>query len=228
MEGNEIFNSRNKESKYTKSDIIKQEKILVAIILVLVFLVVLVIIVRRNIEIAEQKKPSLITISTEKKDAYPKKVEIPIEYKLMPDHIDSTDLTWHSSDEEVAKFNKKNILETVSIGQTVIHAELSGIKSNEIDIYVANFLEDINIENMPKQMFANKSVDLEIELLPADSVNTVLKIESSDEKIISVRDNSLIAQNKGDATITIKDSQNNILKSYEIKVLVESKPKKTQ
>lgn len=218
-----VFSSREEQIENFNKEKRKQSKSLIAVVLFLVFLVVLVIIVRRNIEIAEQRKPSLITISIEKKEAFPRKVEIPVEYNIMPDHIDSSDLIWHSSDEEVAAFNDENVLETLSIGQTVIYAELSGIKSNEINIHVANFLEDVNIENMPKQIAANKSVELDIELLPADSINSDIKIESSDEKILSVRDKTIIAQNKGEVTLTIKDSFNNILRTYDIKVTAESK-----
>lgn len=213
------FKSRDQEIK----DLKKEEKIdkikIIFILIFLVLLVILVIIIKRNIEIAEQKIPSLITISTEKKDAYGKKSEITIDYTIIPDHIDSTNLTWHSSNKEVAKFENNNILKTLNLGQTIIHAELSGIKSNELNIVVANFLEDVSIDNLPKQMEVGKAVDLNIELLPADSINSTVKIESSDDKIISVRDKTITAQNPGEVTLIIKDNLNNILRNYEIQVI---------
>lgn len=213
------FKSREEE----KIDQLKEKKVqtvyLVSIIMFLVFLVILVISVRRNIEIAEQKKPSLITISLDKKDGYAKNSEIPVNYTLMPDHVDSTELQWHSSNEEIAAFGNDNVLKTLSVGQTTIYAELSGVKSNELNIVVSNFLEDINIDNIPKQIEVGKSIDLNIELLPPDSVNTTLKIESSDDKILSVRDRTVIAQNPGEVTLVIKDSFSNILRNYEIHIV---------
>lgn len=196
---------------------------LVVIILFLVFLVTLVIIVRRNIEISEQKKPAIITISAEKKEAYPKNSEIKISSSIIPDDIDSSALTWYSSNEEVAKFEKGSILKALSIGQTVIYAELSGIKSNELNIVIANYLEDVNIDNIPKQIEENNSIDLDIKYLPADSINTDIKIESSNDKIISVREKTLIAQKIGNAKITIKDSFNNIMRIFEVNVIPKKK-----
>lgn len=206
-----------------QSEQIKEEKInkiiLTSIILFLVALVILVILVRRDIEIAKEMKPSLITISAEKKDAFPRNTEVIINYNLMPDHIDGKNLNWISTNPEVADFTKDNTLKTSSIGQTLVYAELSGIKSNELNIIVANYLEDAIIKDIPKQIEKGKSFDLNIELSPADSVNTDIRIESSDDKILTVRDKALFAQKLGTATITIKDSFNNILRTYEIQVI---------
>lgn len=213
------FRSREDEEKDLKKENLIQKIILTSIILFLVILIILVIFVRRNIEVAEQKKPSLITISTEKKDAYSKNAEIEINYTLMPENIDTTNLTWHSSNEEVAKFEKNNILKTISIGQTIIYAELSGIKSNELNITVANFLEDVNIDNIPKQLEVSKTVDLNIELLPPDSINSTVKIESSDDKILSIKDKTIMALTPGEVMITIKDNLNNVLRKYEIQII---------
>lgn len=216
------FYSLEKESKENAIKTKKERLILIGIILFLIFLVVLVILVRRNLEISIQKKPSLITISTNKTDTFSKNTEIEVEYILMPDHIDSTDLIWHSSNEEVATFIKDNILKTLSIGQTTIYTELSGVKSNELNIIVGNFLEDVNIINIPKQLTVNKSLELEVELLPADSVNTTIKIESSDDKILTVRERIIMAISPGEVTLTIKDKFNNILRNYEIQVIPEA------
>lgn len=216
------FYNIEKTSNQKESEIKKQSFMLVGIILFLVCLVILVILVRRNIEISIQKKPSLITISTNKIDTFAKNVEIEVEYILMPDHIDSSELKWFTSNEEVAIFTKDNLLQTLSVGQTTIYAELSGVRSNELNIIVANFLEDVNITNIPKQIIINKSIELDIELLPADSVNTSIKIESSDDKILSVRERTVTANNIGEVTLTVKDKFNNILRDYEIQVISDS------
>ncbi len=217
-----VFQSREEQTKENIIETKKQKILLLSIILFLVVLVTLVIFVRRNIEIIEEMKPSLITISVPKSEAFAKNTKIEVGYLLMPDHIDSSTLTWHSSNEEVAQFLEGNVLQTLSIGQSMIYAELGGVKSNELNIIVANFLEDVDITNIPKQLSINKSLELEVELLPADSVNTTIKIESSDEKIISVRERTITAHHAGEATLTIKDKFNNILRSYEIQVIADS------
>lgn len=222
-ENGKDFYTLEKDSKEQAIKTKKQENVLIWIILFLVSLVVLVIFVRRNLEIAIQKKPSLITISTNKIDTFSKNEEIEVNYTLMPDHIDSTNLIWHSSNEEVAIFTKANNLKTLTVGETTIYAELSGVKSNELNIIVANFLEDVNITNIPKQLTVNKSVDLEVELLPADSVNTTIKIESSDDKILSVRERTIMAISTGEVTLSVKDKSNKLLRDYQIQVLPEVK-----
>ena len=137
----------------------------------------------------------------------------PVDYK-------NYKIYWSSSDTKVANVDQNGKVTGVSVGKANITATVNN-KSATISITVIeNIIKATNIKvsenNIKMTIGDTKRIDYEV--LPQNATNKSVKITSSDNTIISVKDNVITALKDGEAIITL--SLDNI-KSV-IKVTVES------
>lgn len=139
----------------------------------------------------------------------------------------SDNITYSSSNENVATIINSDELKSVSNGKTIITAKSSNGKTSSVEVTVnmpANELpEKVEIQNFDDNMTVGDEKQLSINYYPEDTINKDGTWYSSDDSIISVTNNGLItAKNEGTATITYK-SVNYKTSSIEIVVKKQTK-----
>ena len=127
--------------------------------------------------------------------------------------VKGTDITWTSSDPEVATV-KTGKVTALKAGQTVIKAEYKTFEAT-VTVKVTDYVPTgINISKEKANLYIGKELSLEITLTPYDKAlpeNAEVEWTSSDDEICSVtRDENNKSKAKiegikaGDATITVK------------------------
>lgn len=209
--------NKEKMEKEIKNINIKNSIIIYSVLAFLILLFGLVVYTRRRIDIIERQRPSLISIQAPKVKLS-KETKQAINYTILPQTIKDDNLVWKSTNPDVAFFSDNNNIYTKSLGTTVIYAELNGIKSNELTIEVVNYLEKIEVLDFPDELKQGEKHIIKVNYIPKDAINKNISIETSDAKIATVADNTILALTPGDVVITFKDDQGAILLTKSIKI----------
>lgn len=143
-----------------------------------------------------------------------------------PDNADNVkEIKWHSSNEQIASISMNGKLEGKSSGECRLICLAENVSAQCICV-VRPYLEEIKV-NIPSLsngvlcMFPLQEIPLQLQFIPENSIDTEVKIHTSNYDIVNIVGGKLIAKKKGNATITITNV--NKRKAVSFKVSVSSR-----
>lgn len=139
---------------------------------------------------------------------------------INPSNATEQNISWTSSNPQVAKVDGNGLASLLSLGSAVITATCEG-KSATCSINVVPLVIPVesvvlNAENI--EMRLGDEVTLTATIKPADATDLTLIWESSNERIVTVLNGKLTAVGVGEAEVTVKASNN---KSATVSVAVK-------
>ena len=137
---------------------------------------------------------------------------------IKPDELKNEKINWSSSNPLVADVDNNGKVTGLEQGVSEIKAELYGaIKS--ILAYIGTKINSIKFTNNEIKIDKNKSLELEINVNPENSIKEEIIWESSDSDIVSVdKDGNITAKELGTATITATTMYSKIKDTCEVTV----------
>lgn len=154
-----------------------------------------------------------------------------IRCEFFPTNADNTDtIQWQSSDEKIISVDSKGQLTAIASGNCRIICKAENI-SSQCMCTVKPYLEEIkigneNVQNDEIVLEPLQEMRLSIEMLPQDCIDGQVTITSSNSDIVNVVNQTLYAKNRGEATITIKNSTGRISHSFNAVVTKKNAKKK--
>jgi len=143
---------------------------------------------------------------------------INISSKIYPENYSKSELTWHSSNDEILEVDNGAVTGK-SVGKANIYLADGETKSNELEIECLVSINEVIVNNLVSEIKLGEIYTLETTVLPENATYKELTYESSNTDIITVNDNgSLIANAIGKTTIVIKNYKDEILTSFDIEV----------
>lgn len=148
-----------------------------------------------------------------------------------PADADNTNtIQWRSSDEKIIQVDSKGKIVAIASGNCRIICTAENVSSQCMCV-VKPYLEEIRVnnENMQDHEFILEplqEIKLVLELIPQDCIDGQVAIESSNSDIVNVVNQTLYAKNKGEATITIRNSTSRISRSFNAVVTKKNAKKK--
>ena len=131
---------------------------------------------------------------------------------VAPENADNKEVTWSSSDEDVASVSKQGLVTANGIGEAKITVKTrEGNFKAECVVTVIKQINAVTIDNkaaFEATLYTNQTRELEISVDPADNVANListgaLKITSSDEAVATVNGRNVTGVAEGTATITV-------------------------
>lgn len=134
-----------------------------------------------------------------------------IEVSVTPADATLKTATYKSTDESVAKVDKKGVVKAVGKGEATILVTADGnkdiIKTCKVTVLLG--VEEIKAEKDIYTVYENASEKINVTVLPADAHDPAVTYKSADEKIATVDANGNIKGiAKGETTITVQSVQN--------------------
>ncbi len=129
--------------------------------------------------------------------------------------------TWSSSDETVAKVNKKGTLKAIAPGSAIITAKVGEVSATcqvRVEINVTP-VSGISLEEGPVTVSLNGTRELIYEVLPADAADKTVLWSSSDNSVATVEDGVVSGISEGSATIKAKTNDGGFEASCAVNVL---------
>ena len=129
-------------------------------------------------------------------------------------------LKWQSSDEGIA-FIYDGCLVGVKKGEaTITVKDATGEISDSVKITVKQRLLNISIDNTISELGVGSSAKIQVTFTPSNADNKQVTFASSDESIATVNEQGIVTGLKeGKVTITVKNEENNLVKTVEIQVI---------
>lgn len=147
--------------------------------------------------------------------------KIEINSTISPYNTTNKDITYTSSDNDIATVTADGEIEGISSGTVTITATTSNDISESVDIRIFEvFPEEINCKNSIS-LVVGEVYDLQIQVLPEICNNKDYIITSNDEEILKYSNNSLEAIKKGETSINI-ETWNGIKKEVPVKINIVS------
>ena len=129
---------------------------------------------------------------------------VTLEYSLNPANAVNKNVTWTSSNEDVATVDSTGTVSAVGIGTTVITVHSDNGKTASHTITIEEILaEEIIIENELSSLRVEATAALKAKLLPDNTTDKTIEWSSSNPEVASIDENGLLeAVGPGKATIT--------------------------
>ena len=145
---------------------------------------------------------------------------ITLSSEISPKEYTKSDLKWETSNSDIievvdGKITGKNV------GKATVYLidNLTGVKSNELEIEVLIGIKEIVIENQIEKLQLGEVHKLSIKILPEDATYKDLQYESSDINILTIDNNgNMIANAIGKTNIKIKNYKGLELKNFDLEV----------
>ena len=146
---------------------------------------------------------------------------------IQPEDYPNKDVTWSSSNEDVATVDQNGLVTTKEVGTVQIRATLNRdntIYSSATIVVNPIKVNKITISGYTKEyLTVNDTVDLKANVEPSDAANKNIIWESSDEKVATVDQNGKVtAKGQGTVSIKAKSSDSNVSVYGEQKITVYS------
>lgn len=127
-------------------------------------------------------------------------------YTLLPENHTYSYLTWESSDESVATVTEDGTVTAIAPGEVVVYAythDGSGYRG-ELPLTINEIVnaENISIEDLPAPLYMYQTAKLSCTFVPEIAVANSVDWESSDEKVVTVKNGKVTAVGFGEATVT--------------------------
>ena len=136
------------------------------------------------------------------------------------------EISYLKSNEGIIELDNLGNIKALSEGHTIVTLNYNNVSYDTLNIYVVNESVQTSFINLPQQimvsednisLLSGEEKNISYTLLPDNSNANLVKITSSDENIVKVIDNKIVAVDGGIASVTIK-SINGITKSIMVNV----------
>lgn len=172
----------------------------------------------KQTESVEEQKKDEMEISIEKKFLSTKtKEEEELTVLINGEEIDSSEVEFESSNEDVIKI-KDGIAKAVSVGKATITATKDDLTA-KVDVRAIIPIKSITFSTTNSTVRVGKSLQMKLVATPSDASIESLKYESSDEEIATVNNNGIVTGvSPGKVTITVTDTYSGIKKSVNLTI----------
>jgi len=134
-------------------------------------------------------------------------------------------LTWESIDTSIATVNSKGVVTGKKVGKTkVVATTVNGIEQL-IDVTVTDKIigvTGISVKNSNITLDVGRSIEIEYAIKPSNATNQGVTITSSDNGIVKVDGNKIIAMDSGTAKVTIRTNDGGYEATINVKVNMAS------
>jgi hypothetical protein len=144
------------------------------------------------------------------------------------DADNASSIIWKSSDESVIKIDEKGNITAVGVGNCRVLCTAENI-SAQCACTVKPYLEELRIDfdiTEDIAMIQLQELPLTVECIPCDCVDGEIIMISSNYDVVNIANNTLLAKNVGNATITIKNHSGRISRSFNVVVTKKQQQKK--
>lgn len=141
------------------------------------------------------------------------------------DTTEASEITWTSSDEEVAVVDENGKVTALKEGTAVITASMNGFEASaEVNVTEVH-LESMEVVNAKDSLEVGEEAKIEVKFNPLQVTDEItLTYESSDETVATVDENGMVtALKEGKTTIKVTAS-NGVETSFEYTVVAPSSP----
>lgn len=148
-----------------------------------------------------------------------------ISCEVLPADAANKEVVWSSSDESIATV-KDGIVTTKKAGKVTITCKASKDEkiSKSVELTITDILpEQMEITCESDNIYVGDEFTFIVSFTPANTSNKNVEIKSSDETIVSVKDNKLVALKEGEVQITITSQAKKEL-TKTVTVVVNAKP----
>lgn len=135
-------------------------------------------------------------------------------------------ISWKSTDDSIVKVDSSGRLVACGIGECRIICTAENVSAQcicNVKPYLSEIILQTPLEENVLHMIPMQEELLSLNVVPQNSIDGKILVESSDYNIVNVVGNKLIAKQKGEVTITVRNSSNR--KSLSFTVIV-GKPKR--
>jgi uncharacterized protein YjdB len=130
-------------------------------------------------------------------------------------------VTWESIDTSIATVNSKGVVTGKQVGSTKIAATTVNGIEKLIDVTVTDKVvgvTGISVKNSNITLDVGKSAEIEYTIKPSNATNQGVTITSSDNGIVKVDGNKIIAMESGTAKVTIRTNDGGYKATINVKV----------
>ena len=123
---------------------------------------------------------------------------ISLDYQLVPDTVEVTDLQWSSSDAEVATVSSEGLVRALSLGTTEIKVRSEAEQAQAVltVTVIPTPLENVYLDADVIAAYIDEPVTLNITYEPEDATDKTLLWETSDASIVSINETGAITAKK--------------------------------
>lgn len=150
-----------------------------------------------------------------------------IKYDYAPIDADNeSEIKWTTSNNKVIKVDNAGRIVAVGLGECRIICTAENVSAQcvcRVKPYLEEIVIEIPLEENMFKMMPMEELDLRIKIIPNDSIDGKIIVNSSDYEIVNVVGCKLLAKNKGEATITVSNETKRIVKVFKV---IVGKPKK--
>lgn len=141
---------------------------------------------------------------------------------VQPENATSKDITWTSSNEQIAIVDSSGEVQAISEGKVTITAKSNNSKQDSLNLVIKRkpiLVEKISINNSVSTMNVGDELNLDIICTPENADNKEHTVNSSNTDVINVEANKIKAVASGKATITVTSRDGNATNSFDITVI---------
>lgn len=138
------------------------------------------------------------------------------------DADNSNEITWRSTDDKIVSIDSSGNIFAIASGSCRIICTAENVSAQCL-CTVKPYLEDL-VFDFPTDEHGNilmvplQELVINAERIPSDCIDGELTISSTNSDIVNVTNSTLYAKNRGEATITIKNSSARISRSFNVVV----------
>lgn len=138
------------------------------------------------------------------------------------------EIAWKSTNDKVASVDKNGTVKAESIGECRIICTAENVSAYcncQVKPYLKQIILETPLEEDILHLLPMQEEILSLKAIPNNSIDGKLTVETSDYNVVNVVGQKLIAKTKGQATITIRNSNKRLTTSFT--VIVGKPPKRT-
>ena len=130
---------------------------------------------------------------------------------VLPDNTTNPEIIWTIKDNTIASITNGSVT-SLAVGETIITATCQNVSIDiPLDVYsipatdLSVSKESLNLI-FGKFMIISKEIVPKVNITPQNATNKDYKLTSSDESVVSVKDNKFVSVNSGLSTITVSNA----------------------
>lgn len=126
---------------------------------------------------------------------------------VLPINATNKEITWSSSNPNVATVDSSGNITAKKIGNAVITVKTSNNKTEQCTIIVSSIdVKNVKLNTNAISLYIGQDYTLIATILPTNATNKTIKWTSSDERIVKVIDGKIIGKRSGSSIITATSS----------------------
>lgn len=138
------------------------------------------------------------------------------------------EIAWKSTNDKVVSVDKTGKITALSVGECRIICTAENVSAQcicQVKPYLKQIILETPLEENILHLLPMQEEALSLKTVPNNSIDGKLTVETSDYNVVNVVGQKLIAKTRGEATITIRNSNKRLTTSFT--VIVGKPPKRT-